>query len=237
MSCFSRISFISLSPHFFSPGRCSGRSPAAVFGFDVFSAPVSRPLAEYAGRRHTGRRVHEHRAANAACTTVETSHNASTPTSCATLDACPSAHHRPLIAGKQRIRSPPPIRPPLPAFGPELQPPLHPETTPPSRRSASWVMARSPPLRWRPRKQARKITSEERSKADKRNRSINAMLLLSLSILLLLLELSRSKKRQHGGVVLGTAAAATHLTFVAAAAAHLAAHDAERGQGAAAGRW
>jgi hypothetical protein len=47
---------------------------------------VSRPLAEYAGRRHTGRRVREHRAANAACTTVETSHNASTPTSCATLD-------------------------------------------------------------------------------------------------------------------------------------------------------
>uniref|UniRef100_A0A0D3HQQ0 Uncharacterized protein n=1 Tax=Oryza barthii TaxID=65489 RepID=A0A0D3HQQ0_9ORYZ len=171
----------------------------------------------------------------AACTTVETSHNASTPTSCATLDACPSEHHRPLLAGKQRIRSPPPIWPPLPAYGPELQPPLHPETTPPSRRSASWVMARSPPLRWRPRKQARKISSEEKSKADKRNRSINAM--LSLSILLLLLELSRSKKRQHGGVVLGTAAAATHLTFVAAAAAHLAAHDAERGQGAAAGRW
>ena len=90
-------------------------------------------------------------------------------------------------------------------------------------------------LRSLQRKQARKISSEEKSKADKRNRSINAM--LSLSILLLLLELSRSKKRQHGGVVLGTAAAATHLTFVAAAAAHLAAHDAERGQGAAAGRW
>uniref|UniRef100_A0A0E0CQN0 Uncharacterized protein n=1 Tax=Oryza meridionalis TaxID=40149 RepID=A0A0E0CQN0_9ORYZ len=90
------------------------------------------------GRRHTGRRVREHRAANAACTTVEISHNASTPTSCATLDACPSTHHRPLLVGKQRIRSSPSIRPPLPAYGLELQPPLHPETTPPSRRSASW---------------------------------------------------------------------------------------------------
>uniref|UniRef100_A0A0E0CR70 Uncharacterized protein n=1 Tax=Oryza meridionalis TaxID=40149 RepID=A0A0E0CR70_9ORYZ len=188
----------------------------AVFGFDVFSAPVSRPLAEYAGRRHTGWRVREHRAANAACTTVETSHNASTSTSCATLDACPSTHHRPLLAGKQRIRSPPPIRPPLPAYGPELQPPLHPETTPPSRRSTSWVTAAQNP-----------VTATLGS--------INAM--LSLSILLLLLELSRSKKRQHGGVVLGTTAAATHLTFVAAAVAHLAAHNAERGQGAAAGRW
>uniref|UniRef100_A0A0E0EP41 Uncharacterized protein n=1 Tax=Oryza meridionalis TaxID=40149 RepID=A0A0E0EP41_9ORYZ len=127
-------------PFFFSRtlgvgGGWRREEPAAVFGFDVFSTPVSRPLAEYAGRRHAGRRVREHRAANAACTTIETRHNA---TSCATHDACPSAHHKPLLAGKQRIRSLPPIRPPLPTYGPELQPPLHPETTLPSRRSASW---------------------------------------------------------------------------------------------------
>uniref|UniRef100_A0A0E0CD36 Uncharacterized protein n=1 Tax=Oryza meridionalis TaxID=40149 RepID=A0A0E0CD36_9ORYZ len=284
----TQITFTSLFPLFFlQDARVGGgwrrEEPVAVFSFNVFSAPVLRPLAEYAERRHTGRRVREHRAANAAYTTVETSHNASTPTSCATLDACPSAHHRPLLAGKQRIRSPPPIRPPLPTYGPELQPPLHPETTPPlrslqrkqarkitseersktdkrnrsinamlslsilllllelsrskKRQHGGVVLGTAAAATHLTRKQARKITSEERSKADKRNRSINAMLSLSLSILLLLLELSRSKKRQHGGVVLGTAAAATHLTVVAAAAAHLAAHDAERGQGPAAGRW